>query len=123
MQIFPPDPVTGDRRYISVTAVNRGNAPTTITHFCGFRTKNLWDHIRGKRQNFIVNAHHRLGKDLPYVLAPGEEWSNLSDQDDLLEKFKDGLLYIGVIHNQRKKPVYACIRFTEMAINELTPDR
>jgi hypothetical protein len=115
MIVFPRNPLTGDKLYISVTAVNRGNAPTTITHFCGYHTKNLWDLIRRKRQNFVVNTHPGLGKQVPCVLAPGEEWQNMADQENLQESFKGGFLYIGVIHNQRARPVYVRIHLAETA--------
>jgi len=111
MQVFPRQPITGDKTYISVTAVNRGNSSTTITHCCGYYTKNIWDRIRGKKQQFFVNTDVSLGKPIPYVLRPGEEWSNMADQMDIQEKCAGGLLYIGIIHNQRKRPVYKRVKF------------
>jgi hypothetical protein len=111
MKVFPPQPITGDKTYVSVTAVNRGNSSTTITHFCGYYTKNIWDRIRGKRRHFIINASGLLGRPIPYVLKPGEEWSNMADQKDIQEKCADGLLYIGIIHNQKKRPVYKRVKF------------
>jgi len=110
MKIFPKQPITGDNRYISVTAVNHGNSPTTITHFCGYYTSSLWDSIRGRKQNFVVNVHPSLGKPVPYVLAPGEEWNSLADQDDIMKQSGGGYLYIGIIHNQRKRPIYKRIK-------------
>ena len=111
MQVFSPQAITGDKMYISVTAVNRGNSSTTITHFCGYYTKNIWNQIRGKKQQFIVNTDLSLGKPIPYVLRPGEEWSSMADQTSMQEKCAGGRLYIGVIHNQRKRPVYKRVRF------------
>ena len=111
MQVFPRQPVTGDKSYISVTAINRGNAPTTITHFIGYYTKNLWNRIRGKKQAFIVNTDLSLGKPIPYILKPGEEWSSMADQKSIQEKCANGLLYIGIIHNQRKRPVFKRVKF------------
>ena len=110
MKVFPEDPITKDKTYISVIAVNRGNAPTTITHFCGFYADSLWNLIRRKRQHFIINAHPSLGKPVPYVLAPGKEWSNLADQDDIQDKMGKGYLYIGIIHNQKKRPIYTRVK-------------
>jgi len=111
MKVFPEDSITKGKTYISVTAVNRGNAPTTITHFCGFYTNNLWNLIRRKRQHFITNPHPSTGKTIPYVLSPGEEWSNLADQKDIQEKMGNGYLYIGIIHNQKKHPIYVRVKF------------
>ena len=109
MEIFPSDPLTENKQYISITAINKGSAPTTITHFCGYFVKNLWDFISRKRQNFIINAHPSTGKTLPYVLKPGEEWHNLADQKHIIENYKNGFIYVGVAHNQQKKPKYVRI--------------
>ena len=110
MKVFPEDPITKGKTYISVTAVNRGNSPTTITHFCGFYTESFWNHLRKKRHNFIINAHPSTGNPVPYVLAPGEEWCNLADQDDIQDKAGKGYLYIGIIHNQKKRPIYVRVK-------------
>ena len=111
MNVIPKQPITGDKTYISVTAVNQGTSPATITHFCGYYTNSLWDRVRGKKQQFIINTHGSLGQTVPYVLAPGDEWSSLADQENILKKAKDKLLYLGIIHNQKKKPVYKRVKF------------
>jgi len=111
MKIFPRQSTTVDKKYISVTAVNRGNSSTTITHFCGYYTKNIWNRIRGKKQQFIITIDVSLGKPIPYILRPGEEWSNMAIQKDIQDKCAGGLLYMGIIHNQRKRPVYKRVKF------------
>lgn len=111
MQILSKAPATGDKNFISVTAVNRGTAPTTITHFCGFYTDSLWNLIRGNRQQFIITTNSVMGKDVPYVLKPGEQWNRWADQHDLQKKVGNGYLYLGVTHNQRKRPVYQRVCF------------
>lgn len=110
MKIYPEQPITGDKTYISVTAVNHGTLPTTITHFCGFYAQTFWDLMRGKKQHFIINVNAGLGKTVPYVLAPGEEWSSLADQDDIFKKAKGGFLYLGIIHNQKTRPIYKRVK-------------
>ena len=110
MKIFPEDPLTKDKEYISVTVVNKGTAPTTITHFCGYHVKNFRDYIKRKKQNFIINAHPSTGKTIPYVLKPGEEWNNLAEQNNIDENYISGYLYIGISHNQRKKPKYVKVK-------------
>lgn len=110
MIIYPPQNLTGDKEYISVTAVNCGTSPTTITHFCGYYSQSMWDLIRGKKQSFIVNSDPRLGQEIPFILAPGEEWSNLTDQKSLFEKCPNGYIYVGIIHNQRKRPIYKRVK-------------
>lgn len=98
MSVYPKQPITGDKTYISVTAVNYGTAPTTVTHFCGFYARSFWDLMRGKKQQFVVNTHPALGKTVPYVLSPGEEWNSLADQEEILKNAEGGFLYLGIMH-------------------------
>jgi len=99
----------GDLRgktFISVVAVNVGTAPTTITHFGGYFYPSFWRWVLGRPQNFVVPTGLPIGKNLPHVLPPGEEWSNMIDQGDVEERMfkgKGGALYVGVIHNQKTK--------------------
>lgn len=109
MQIIPESPETADKLYISVTAVNKGSSPTTITHFCGYHTKNFWGVLFNKyRQNFVINTMPSTGNVTSYVLKPGEQWSNLADQSELNKK---RYTYIGIIHTHKKKPVYVRVKF------------
>lgn len=110
INVYPIQPPTNDNTYVSVTAVNHGNSPTTITHFSGYYASDLWSLIRGKKQQFVINASPETGKPVPYVLGPGQEWSGLADQDDLLNKSKGGYLYLGVYHNQCNKPIYKRVK-------------
>lgn len=112
MQFLPRQPLTGDKLYVCVTAINRGDAATTITHFAGFHEKTLSDLLLRvllrRRQGFVIAPGPAPGADpVPYVLKPGEEWSGVAEQADLQKHYQGGYLYIGIIHNQRKRPVYA----------------
>ena len=86
VQIIPKQPISGDKTYISVKAVNHGTSPTTITHFCGYYTDSLWTKVRGKKHKFIITTHGGLGQTVPHVLTPGEEWSSLADQESVFLK-------------------------------------
>ena len=113
MKIYPPGPpASRDNTYINVAAVNRGNSPTTITQFCGYYTKSFWYLLRGKKQEFVINIDPAIGKPVPYVLNPGEEWSCMTAQKRIQEECAGGLLYIGVLHNQRKRPVCKRVKFS-----------
>lgn len=57
MKIYPKTPITGDKSYIAVTAVNSGTSPTTITHFCGFSAPSLWKLIRKQTQQFVITTN------------------------------------------------------------------
>ena len=112
MKFYPTQSITEDKTYISVTAINKGTSPTTITHFCGFYAPTFFNLIRGKKQHFVINSHPSLGKQIPYVLAPGEEWSNVADQENIQEGFTGGYLYLGIIHNQRARPIYKRVKIS-----------
>lgn len=109
MKVYPRGPITEDNTYISVKAVNIGTAPTTITHFCGYHADSLWNLIRRKRQQFVITTHPALGNDIPHSLPPGAQWSSMADQSTMAE-YSKGYLYLGVIHNQNEKPVYARVK-------------
>ncbi|MGH8194067.1 MAG: hypothetical protein ACREQ8_06665 [Woeseiaceae bacterium] len=114
MQMFPRAPLTGDREYVSIVAVNVGTGPTTITHCCGYAvTMTKWSFRRGSKQLFIVNCDAQLGNTVPHVLLPGEQWHNLADQAELQLKGQKRRVYLGVIHNQRKRPVYKRVKLDE----------
>ena len=57
IQVFPRTAITGDTVYISVTASNRGTAPTTLTNFVGFHEKTLLDlflrRLLRRRKGFV----------------------------------------------------------------------
>ncbi len=107
---FPPDSTTEGRRYISLTAVNKGNSATTITSFCGYYARNRWDILSKRSQNFIVNTT-TLSHPIPKLIGPGEEWRGMLDQGDLeLKKKGARYIYIGIVHNQRKKPLYKRVK-------------
>jgi len=110
MSVYPSHEVSENKTYISVKAVNHGTSPTTITHFSGYYATSLWSLITGKKQQFIINTSPLLGKPIPFVLAPGEEWHNLADQEDITKDCKDGYLYLGVLHNQSNRPVYKRVK-------------
>jgi hypothetical protein len=111
MRIYPSQPPTYDNEYVAVKAVNVGNGPTTITHCLGYYTKNKWGIVlKQHRQPFVINTNRATGNDVPHVLNPGEEWANLADQNFLKERAKGSWLYLGVIHNQKRRPIYKRVR-------------
>ncbi len=107
MALLPETPATRNKIYIAVTAVNRGNATTTITNLHGYHSTAFWDHNKKQRQNFVIPTYEDFGNRIPYVLKPGEDWHYLIDQSAMQEKFGSGYLSIAVTHNQRNRPVYA----------------
>lgn len=112
MQIFPNQPPTFDKTYVSVRAVNVGTGKTTITHCAGYYTTNCVGVVLKKyRQPFMINISNQTGHDVPFILEPGIEWGNLADQEFLVERSENGRVYLGVIHNQSNRPIYKRVKF------------
>jgi hypothetical protein len=111
MLVLPRNPVTGDNLFLSVTAINRGTGPTTITLFCGYHFRSIWDVLTRKRQEFVIQSAPGLGQGLPCVLQPGEQWSGMTDQAKFLNTCPGGYHFVGVLHNQAKHPVLTRVRF------------
>jgi hypothetical protein len=115
IRVYPPQPPTNENDYITIKAINFGTGPTTITHCAGYYTKSIWGLVKkSERQQFIINITPQTGKDIPFILEPGTEWSNLAAQSDLFEKAGDGYLYLGIIHNQRSKPIYKRVKKSKL---------
>ncbi len=111
LMAFPPDPGEEGKTYIHVSAINRGNSATTVTHFLGYSSNNLWDLIRSKKQHFIV--HGASGSSpIPHKIHPGDEWRGVADQDIMKEHFTGKYLYLGIVHNQRKKPIFRRVKYS-----------
>ena len=110
MQSFPPNPGEEDNSYIYVKAINRGNSATTITNFCGYSADSFRDRIRkNKRQHFMVHNAPDASP-IPCKLNPGDEWYGYANQELVFKKVSANYFYIGVIHNQRKKPIYKRVK-------------
>ena len=109
MRMFPPNPDEEDKSFIFVNAVNRGTSDATITHFCGYQADSFWNLIRNKKQYFVVNGTSD-GLPISTKVSPGEEWRGMADQELIMKDFKGKYFYIGVIHNQRKKPIYKRVK-------------
>jgi len=91
---------------IFVEAINIGDMPTTITHLAFFQYESLFKKWRNKPNTQGAILRQGIGYELPHLLNPGERWTGNIDQNDIIEKVGDqGLLYCGIIHSLKKKPV------------------
>ncbi len=73
-------PGTEGAAFLIASVANRGNAPTTITHFALYEYKNWFDRLRSKPAwtAVIVNpAPPGALVGLPCVLQPGEVWTGI----------------------------------------------
>lgn len=110
MIMMPPSPLTKDRSFVRFTATNSGTAPLTITSICGIHTKRSLPVFKGKITHFVLQTEKHLSQDLPKLLSPGEEWNALVDQKGIEDMFPDGSLYVGIVHNRRKQPMYRKVK-------------
>ena len=105
-----PDPKT----YVSVTAYNVGDRPTTITNLGGMYFDSWWHAYVTKRKPkmaFIISQPSQAQR-IPYRFDVGDQWMGLADQtDDILKMADEGYLFFiiytaqsGRWHRVRVKP-------------------
>jgi len=107
-------------KYLSVTVMNRGSAPTTVTHMVLYNYPSRlarhvpnWLYGRIKRfhaQTFVVNSVGSPGP-IPYLLEPGRMWNGRATQTPDLDKMiEDGRLYVGIICTHSNKTLFKHVR-------------
>ena len=88
-----PDPKT----YVSVTAWNVGDRPTTITNLGGMYFDAWWRAYilrRKPKEAFIINQPSQAQR-IPYRFDVGDQWIGLADQTDgIVQMAKDGYLFL-----------------------------
>lgn len=96
-----------EETYISVTVVNRGSSPTTITNFglMEFRHSLARVRRRSSKSAIVTNPAVVAGMPgLPHVLVPGAQWQGMARHNDELVKWMDsGKLYVAIFasHSDR----------------------
>ena len=87
-----PDPNT----YISVTAMNVGDRPTTITNLGGMYFESWWRAYltrRNPKTAFIITEPSKA-QPIPYRFEIGAQWMGLALQtDDIVQKARNGYLF------------------------------
>jgi hypothetical protein len=100
--------VPDDKTYVSVTAVNRGDRPTTITNLGFLHYRNWFDATFRRNKNiaaFIVTDPSQAQK-LPYRFEAGGQWIGLCDQDEgVLRMIREGRLYVVLYHSHAGRGV------------------
>jgi len=96
MKIFG-GPITDPNTYISITAWNVGDQPTTITNLGGMYFDSWWRAYVTRRkpsETFIVNEPSQSQR-IPYRFEVGDQWIGLVDQtDDIVQKARGGYLFL-----------------------------
>lgn len=103
-------PGTKGGTFLVATVTNRGNAPTTITHFalCDYGTrlrriisKPIWNGI-------VINPQPKGSPPIiPTTLQPGERWMGMAPYDDkgeLKSKIEAGQLHVMIYAGHADKP-------------------
>jgi hypothetical protein len=100
-----------EEKYLFVTVLNRGNSPTTITHFELFEFKN-WMH----RWRFCPNEHIFISDlrfpgtraNIPFLIPPGGTWQGAAPHEpSLSELMQSRRLYVGIRASHSNRPVLA----------------
>jgi len=90
-------PVPDPKTYISVSAYNVGDRPTTITNLGGMYFDSWWRAYVTRRKAtkaFIVNEPSQAQR-IPYRFEVGDQWIGLADQtNDIIQLAKDGYLFL-----------------------------
>ena len=89
--------VPDQKTYISITAWNVGDQPTTITNLGGMYFDSWWRAYVTRRkpsEAFIVTEPSQA-QHIPYRFEVGDQWIGLADQtDDIVQKARDGYLFL-----------------------------
>jgi hypothetical protein len=90
-------PMQDPKTYISITAWNVGDQPTTITNLGGMYFDSWWRAYVTRRkpsEAFIVTEPSQAQR-IPYRFEIGDQWVGLVDQtDDIVQKAKNGYLFL-----------------------------
>jgi hypothetical protein len=89
--------VPDQKTYISITAYNVGDQPTTITNLGGMHFETWWRAFINRRKPslaFVVSQPSQAQR-IPYRFDVGDQWIGLLEQtDELVEKASKGYLFL-----------------------------
>jgi len=101
-------PADDGRPKYAITIVNRGNAPTTLTHMVAFGYKSRF-HKWARRKAYFTAIVPK--NEIPQEVGAFRNWILVGRYDDrLTEMRKKGQLYVGVIATHRTRPILAWVR-------------
>lgn len=96
------------KRFLCLTVINRGSAPTTLNTCVLAQYPSYWHRWYHKPKKAAVIANPNLvGSELilPKVLNSGEVWSGYGNYEELKEWIDTGQLYVGVYASHKNKPI------------------
>ncbi|WP_429253882.1 hypothetical protein [Paraburkholderia sp. GAS333] len=88
--------VEDPRSYVTVTALNVGDRPTTITNLGGMYFESWWYAFRHRKpkQAFIITEPAPAQR-IPYRFDVGAQWIGIAEQtDEIMQMARDGYLFM-----------------------------
>ena len=110
--------------YISMTAVNVGDRPTTITNLGGMYFESWWRAyvIRRKATKAFIITEPSQAQRIPYKFEVGARWIGMGIQDDsIVEMAKDGYLFLILYTSTGGRGHRVRIRISEKEVDENEP--
>ena len=99
-----------DEVRIAVTVINRGNVPTTLTHFIVTRYENIFQKLRKKPTfaGIVGNPAPFPGlPGLPHEVGANQSWTGMVNyKPNLMEARKLGKLYVGIVASHSNMTFY-----------------
>ena len=89
-------PVPDPKTYLSITALNVGDQPTTITNLGGQYFESWWRAyvIRRKSSKAFIVTEPSKAQRIPYRFEVGDQWIGIAHQtDDIAQMAKGGYLF------------------------------
>lgn len=86
-----------NKTYVSVTAWNVGDRPTTITNLGGMYFDSWWCAyvLRRKPKEVFIISQPSQAQRIPYRFEVGDQWIGMADQtDEITKKAKTGYLFL-----------------------------
>ncbi|MBX3589882.1 MAG: hypothetical protein KF755_03135 [Burkholderiaceae bacterium] len=105
--VIPGENIEKNQSFVTVTAVNRGDRPATITHVVGqFYRSPVHRLLRRRPSHQFLAFCSRFAGQTPHILPPGERWIGCFEQSsDIEDMIRRGCLYWGIVHSGSAKPV------------------
>lgn len=98
---------------LMVNVVNRGDTPTTITHFGLVEYSNVWARLVDRQSHSFLILHPQPEGNppiIPAVLRPGERWMGMAHpRPDVTGDIQTGTFWAAIYTTDRDKPYLARI--------------
>jgi hypothetical protein len=110
MQSFNLTSLNPTDNYLLANVINRGNAPTTITHFILVDYGTWFMRIRSK-EGWTAIVKPGVSGTLPHTLQPGEIWTGMARQNaELEQRIAGGWLHVVIFASHSDKPFVQRVR-------------